>query len=553
MTALRPHHTFESLGEREVQLITSSTELLAKFEEFLNFVWTETTYNAVSDNILRDFPRLLRTYLNDFETWKTPDKLVVKDRMATALRALYAARARHDIQNPAENGQTTIHTDLNTQIQRLRTRLEQLDGQTELNEIDAQLQAGLMLPGNTTPTPDQPYFTNMQLLQHASRITQGRGFCIPRTLKLSNEQIVHEILIDPSFKIDDNGSNGNDDAKTLLVDSFWENLRNDLMRQPEPLYADAVGVIKEIQEIIIDASGDGSPLSVEAQTAINIADIKTMRLLDNWSACVDIFNKIADILFHALSQTREKEAKEKWGFIQAAMQEVILDSEARPTAMRDALRYFSDIARLICIDTVTQRINGFAHIITEHGVSYEQEAFQEKLNRGIMTLDNTTKWLSDEIDCIKVKQLNELVNGNTETLRMVHRSALINLITITSNDNPKPETTPEVLHLDLNRIGYFSGQYQKLVRCATIMRTISYFASASPGENRDLNPEIILESISNMVLAADPKTTEELDILFNDMMQTPLKNAMSSELVDAMHIELERALSDPHFDTRTTV
>ena len=539
MIALYPGHVFESMGIIETQLTASSTALLTNLEAILDHVWTSANLSSVSCALIDSFPRLVATYFDDFQAWKEPDEANLRDRILNALRSLYAAARTLSVSDEEALGIT--QADFDDQIERLRVKLLAMSGQAVLDEFDALLQA--------TP-PSGPamsqYLTNEQLLQHASRLTRGDVFHNVRMQAVSNVQIAHEILIDPSFQFEDNFSIGGEGKiiNQSFVNVFWSDLLEDL-KKPEPSYDGVFRVLEDIRDGICDVAGDAHALSLESQTMIDINHIKTSRQLEVWSSCMDLFTNIFYLILRAQTQKREDEAKAKWDCLQTAMQEA--QQEDQPQAMCDTIRFFSTHVDLIRIDAGNARIRLLADVIKTNGVAYEQGKFQENLDSGTLTLENTTEWLSNEIDNIKVKQLKQLVNGNMEALRSVHHSALVNLIV-----NPTHVgKIPEVLNLDLHRIAYFSKQYQKLVNCATIMRVINRFV---PQEGtRDPQLDTVLESVSHMVLASDPRKVGDIESLFDIILQTPLQYVISSDHVKEMRIEMEQVFLDPYLDMLTTV
>jgi hypothetical protein len=540
MIALYPCHVFDSMGDIETRLTASSTALLTSLEAILDHVWTSANLNSVSCALIDEFPQLVATYFDDFQKWKEPDDAALKGGILNALRSLYAAARTLSVSDEEASGVT--RTDLEDQILRLRVKLSAIGGQTELDDFDALLQAAPPSQVTSSPALSQ-YLTNEQLLQYASRLTRAAVFHNVRTQPVTNVQIAHELLIDPSFQFEDNFSIGGEGKliNQSFVNVFWSDLLEDL-KKPEPSYDAVFRVLEDIRYGISDVAGDAHALSLESQTIIDINHIKTSRQLEVWSSCINLFTNIFYLVLRVQMQKREDEAKAKWDCLQKAMQEA--QQEDQPQIMCDTIRFFSNYIDLVRIDASNARIRLLADVIKTHGVSYEQSKFQEKLDSGNLTLENTTEWLSNEIDNIKVKQLKQLVNGNMEALRSVHQSALVKLIV-----NPtRVGKIPEVLNLDLHRISYFSKQYQKLVNCATVMRVINRFMSPG-GPQLDTD----LESISRMVLASDTRKVEDVESIFDIIMQTPLQHVISSDHIKEMRIDMEKIFIDPYFDMLTIV
>jgi hypothetical protein len=517
--------------------------LVVRFENLVNYIQAETNTVLTSNNDVKTFPQLLEIYLHDFQVWKVSDTVALKGKITSALTSLY--RVAQFTDHPQINA-------VNSSIEKLRSKMVLHFGQAELDSYDNQRS---LIPATVQlPFAEAPYITNQQLLQLTSRINRGSIFSYPNADRVSNEQLAHEILINPSFQLDDNGSISGR-AKCInssFIDTFWSDLLNELTR-PEPCFACSLGVLGYLLDglnDILDSSHDSHVgLRLEAETILNINHIKDSNVLSDWSSCKDLFDKIFDFIIRVQVQKREEESIVKWNVLKSAMQEAQADEQA--LAIYATLKFFGDHIKLMRVDAANMRISSIVPLIKESGVKYEQEKFHLQLDQGTLTLDNTTEWLYNEIDEIKVRELRELVNGNAETLRTVHITALVNLIINPAIDKTQVDKIPEVLRLDLHRLEYISEQYPKLVNCATVMRVISDFASQ--GSERDELSEALLESISNMVLAHDPKNFEDIKPLFDSIMQTSLKNLVSAEDMVEMQNEMEKTFVDPFFDKRTTV
>ena len=537
MIAVCPGHVFASMGATETRLTTSSIALLTNLEAILDHIWISTNLNTVSCALIDEFPRLIANYFEDFRAWKVPDNVRLKGVILDSLRSLYAESRNLSVADEEALGITRV--DFEEQIGSLRVKLLAIGGQAELDEFDA----APLPPATVVPAP---YLTNEQLLQNASRIIRGAAFTNFGTRNVSNMQIAHELLIDPSFQFEDNCSLSGKVGITnqSFVTVFWDDLLDGL-KQPEPRYTGVFHVFGYVLNGIRDVAENSHALSLESLTVINIDHIKTSRQLEVWSSCVDLFTNISNLIIRAQTQEREDETKAKWGVLKTIMLEA--QPEEQPQAMCDVCRFFSESIKVMRTDASNTRLGLIAGIISTHGISYEQNKFQEDLDCGTLTLENTTEWLFNEIREIKVKQLKELVSGNAEALRAVHHTALVNLII-----NPtQAGKIPEVFNLDLHRIAYFSKQYQKLVNCATAMRVINAFVSSEWME--DSQSSAVLESISHMVLANDPRKVEDIELLIDIILQTPLQHGISSDNVKAMRIELGRIFSDPYYDILTTV
>lgn len=581
MVGFHPNKVFDSMGFVENQLVESSTRFVTKLESIANFLRTNETINV---DVIDDFYRLLKTYLRDFKAWKEPDVIVLTSRIIHALKALYISLARLpntnseasgdegseadeeedevDEADEVEGGDTNenlTQMEMENTITRLRARLVHLKKQELLDELDAWRETSLQSQIHDTSIPSQ-FNTSEELLGFAARVgREGVGF--NSNIAAANEQIAHELLIDASFQIADDGSIGGKifAINRAFTDAFWVATLEDL-KKPESCYTLVFQVFGDILNGIHDIVGSMSALGGEAKEVLNVDHIQAYRLLDDWSSCMDLFDNIYKLVCRVQMQKREEEFKEKWHLLQNTLQSASEIPGSQPDAICATLKFFWDCIKIMLIDHSNSRIVLISEVIRKNGVKYEQDKLQTRLDNGTLTLDKTFDWLKVEVDKITIRQLRELLNGDVDTFNYVHRSALVNLIVKPATDWSDIDVIPEVLHLDSSRIEYFSEQYQKFVNCATVMRIISDFTfqvqdlQTEDGQDEIETKSAVLTSISKIVLESNPKNVEDIGHLIDIVIdKTPLGGLVCDERMEAMCKEMEAALSDPYHATRTTV
>ena len=97
--------------------------------------------------------------------------------------------------------------------------------------------------------------------------SSGRGFsALPR--RMTNEQLAHEVLIDPTFQLDTYGSAPGENyvkIRASFEEAYWKSLADDL-RLPTPCYARISRTLVELRDGIHDMGpkpGDGSSPGVQ--------------------------------------------------------------------------------------------------------------------------------------------------------------------------------------------------------------------------------------------------------------------------------------------------
>ena len=91
MIAYHPSSIFESVGPLEQALLDASTPMIDSFERICGEVVLQ---RKALREIVAEFPRVFKKYLECFEGWKTPDENKMGLRIKHALLALYNAQTR---------------------------------------------------------------------------------------------------------------------------------------------------------------------------------------------------------------------------------------------------------------------------------------------------------------------------------------------------------------------------------------------------------------------------------------------------------------------------
>ena len=223
MIAYRPTHVFESTGPLEQALVDSATPLIETFERICTQIHKNRAFSDVPAELTRHFPTLLLDYLRKFKAWKVPDEAKLTSRIKHALAALYQAKERLSPNEPVDS---KLRMELDTQTRNLRLKLSQIAGDSALQEFDDRYEAG------ETPTQQPSIYATMP----------GR---------ISNQQLVHELLLDPAFQLNDDGGCAIENAtfdqiRLSFQRAFWDSLADDMRLQPTPCFARVLRVCGEI-------------------------------------------------------------------------------------------------------------------------------------------------------------------------------------------------------------------------------------------------------------------------------------------------------------------
>ena len=181
MIACRPSHVFENMGQLEQPLLEVARALIESFERIAGAVVAAGSIQPVDHSLTEGFVSLFMDYLRCFNAWKVPDETKLVGRIRHALVALYDAREHLPADEPADS---KLSVEFRTQIERLRSKLAQIGGQAALTRFDAENNG-----------------IDRSNLANANR----NEFTISPS-RVCNEQLAHELLLDPTFQLSVEGN-----------------------------------------------------------------------------------------------------------------------------------------------------------------------------------------------------------------------------------------------------------------------------------------------------------------------------------------------------------
>jgi len=191
MIAYRSTHVFESMGPLEHALLEAATPLLTKFQQICSLIREKKAFGAVPPGMTHDFPTMLFDYLKRFKAWKVPDEAKLTCRIKHALVALYQAEQHLPSDEPEDS---KLRMEFRTQIERLRSKLQQIAGVEALQKFDDDRLSGALPGGGDAPGGGG-----------GNDKGTGGGAYAALPGRMTNEQLAHELLLDPTFQLDESG------------------------------------------------------------------------------------------------------------------------------------------------------------------------------------------------------------------------------------------------------------------------------------------------------------------------------------------------------------
>ena len=449
-------HVFESMGELEQKLLASAQKLLNIFEEIMQ---STVPMHSLPRDLTKSFPPALFEYMRDFKGWKVPDEQKLLARIKDALCKMYVVKEYMSSDEPEDSKQ---NTDLRDNIFRLREKLRQIAGNAELALFDAE-----------NPCP---YSSS-----GGGGGGGGGGGATGRrraSERMNNEQLAHELLLDPCFQLTDSGTSFETPSARNTLELFhqvyWRSLIHDFDMSP-PCYVRGVLVLVEVRDGLVEVA---SPQ--EAMRAAELLDLDLIKQqLDagtwSWGSWRELMGSVMGLIQRVQSPARDDETRTRWAALQVSMDDAPADE--RSAVVVGGLEFMLNRVNALRIDAANARLRLIAPVIRDHGVDYERGKLKEKLDAGDLTLERTKAWL--------------VLDGVT-SLEEVYLRAMISLIT--SETELCEAECPETLLMDVRRI----NEYKKTLDQITGTVALGYMISPSVGQEKTASITALLASNGNM-------------------------------------------------------
>ena len=495
MIAAFPSNVFEQMGPMETKLLESAKALLKIYEEILH---SDQLMRQLPPALTKSLPVALFAYIRDFKAWKVPDEAKMVGRIRHALGALYDAQMQLPADEPADS---QLNVDFRMQVRRLREKLLTIGGPGALAALDRERPEGVVRATNEPGT----------LSVHMSD-------------RMTSEQLAHELLVDPNFQLTDRGtcceSEGASRVRESFHRSFWRSLSTDLRIR---CFVRVLRVFVEVRNGMIEAA----PPHVAMQAA-ELLDMDFIKQqvdagLCTWDSCQALVENVVVLIKRAQTPHRDAETTSKWAELQAAMAAATDD---KPDVFCREMEFLLDRVNALRIDAANARLRLLAPIVRSHGVDYEREKFQDKLNAGALTLERTAAWLR-----------SDGVSSANDTFV----SAMVGLVT---SDVPmRAEVCPETLLMDATRIRRLQEEFTHVAQSAAFAwRSVSFVAVdtvtqivAALATNRDmLNAAESIINVTPPIRIAIDQSSDTNDHVYR-LMRTRLTTAIKTGALGSFH------------------
>ena len=537
MIAFHPTELFHRQGDLEKNLTQKAIEMLKIFDPLCDEIikskeWMDMK-DAVDNAIM--FPGALHAYLTAFAEWKGPDEKHLKGRIKHALSALQDA---DDELLEYEIDFQYFRAEFRSEKKRLLEALRKIVGDDEVQMMDdVRLMMGKSAyttdvgEGGASMVASQTY--DMELPSEEKYRWAGDR---PR---MSNEQLAHEMLLDPNFELGENGSFKDENPayermRVTFHQAFWASLSDDLRMEPKPDYARTIVVFDEIsrgiKQLALMTHKTSTNIDIETVIDFNLINQMIEKDVFTWETCtkliidIDSVVKQFDYDLHSVvvrapdplsncnGSRKRKTCEEKtghmeenlvaWGIVRRLMQDATCNKDLQPAAMCEAMRYLLSTIRSNSVFVSNERLRSKFPLIRQHGVEYERQHFAKRLCARTVSLKNITdlvkSTIQKDVSAGRMNIENLTINDAAKSTSYMSIMFSVAVELILDDAMIHPTTMPETWLLDSRRIIKTQKAFNFLVRVASVVTITSPQMQGC----KDRNPMHIFTIIIKRLLSA---------------------------------------------------
>lgn len=329
------------------------------------------------------------------------------------------------------------------------TRPRETPSSSESNSVSTAVESAASTPPSpTTREPPAPLGSPApaQRQQTANAFSQ-----LADDGMLSNRQIVHELALDRNFKLQPRKKNPLEQTVELTVRrAFWDTMRSDVLHHNN-LTKWIPGMAESVKSKLLHLLDPSGSLHRLISDSIDPTIIEQQCRTGSYDY-EKFFSFVLGILPQICSPARDAD-------VQAL--------KADTGDYIERLQRLFDVLELLQLDHANFLLMMSAQYVIPEAIPYERRLFAADLEAGRITLDRTTAWLH-EARAAKLAEAPTSPPSATE----IYNHAFTTLALTLDTTPLTAATSPETLHLDIDRLNTFRRNYRNIVLGAAITLTI---------------------------------------------------------------------------------
>ena len=438
------------MGVAETNLLDASGRLLERIDTIVSYCRTHSIQRAaqIPDEVLGNVDRLIAVYLRAFKLWCIPDSNKLSSRLTFSLGALRNALAVAPIDHPRRE-------EMITNIARLKAQLLRIGGQTRVDQFERDYDAGLYTDA-PVGTSNNPVSTP--------------------TPPSDNLCLVHETLIDPSFRYTPDTANYNDHDPVLEARRreysrrYWLSVESDLcgagIVRAHQVVEDIAATFQLFPALAPNETPNQTPNQTpneqeppQAPPTVSVRQAWATLVAENfeWDPLFALFDTLAAHFRCRLTVAQQAEFNARWGGLHEGLRAAADTPQHNPSrAISATFKFMFDASNALHAERRNTELTRVRPTILRHGIDYERAAFERDFLNGTVNLLSTVNWLqaaaADDNNLA-----DNLLAGDGATFPRFMARAYASLLSV--SDTPLPDT----LRCDITRMTILRSLHNSIV------------------------------------------------------------------------------------------
>lgn len=444
-------------------------------------------------------------YFESFSSWKDRDAERLANEMLQSYREIFATKVRYAAaaeQAVEGDGMHELMFHTEKQLVQLKSAIAQVIGKEEaLRRIGLMEQApvGEPVPTQTTnePSTEQAPTTeettsSASPIHEQTTVPESRPTLQPPPSQvaglLSDERLVHELILNPSFKLPQQDEVDEDGSAASLTARVQETMRR--------AFWDQIVASNDVSSLVTEIDGLRSEfakavpmrpdLVQEVDGALQTAILRNLMQypMENSEAikvrCERVLQAIARAEAPARSESTRAfltEFKSKFESISTGQ---ATSNESWTRLLADFIAFSLRKIDMLRVDMMNVHVGMLSAYLSRHGIEYEQKKLNEKLSSaGKQSLAQTERWLSAEMPSywagLSSDQRDQLKSKNATAYSRFLRSSMMALVS--SHIDGRSTIWPETFALDVDRIRGFRDGMDRITLVACLLAMFQDYAA----------------------------------------------------------------------------
>mmetsp|Transcript_25804 Transcript_25804/g.31283 ORF Transcript_25804/g.31283 Transcript_25804/m.31283 type:complete len:593 (-) Transcript_25804:316-2094(-) len=291
---------------------------------------------------------------------------------------------------------------------------------------------------------------------------------------LQNEALAHELILNPEFQLGEGSGNPmQKQVEGVMKRAYWDMFRQRTSEGDFQVVTDNLKDIKQKLHALIPEKRIDMHEALDRNFDFEFVREQIEHRAFDVESLQHIIHVVMDAVLQLESPARTEETKE---WLKEMKKNLHESPEEWETKLPEIFEFVSKKLDQISLDIANWQVRIASDWLQHHGVRFEQDKFDARLEAGAVSLDVTARWAaaapSELSTCSYVSDSDKTICTIADTVEerqafLFHRYGVFQLLQ--SNTPLTQQTCPEILWMDLPRLVEAQNTLQALTLIGALM------------------------------------------------------------------------------------